>query len=1407
MEIGATIKDQYHVIEHIGRGGMADVWSARDERLQRLVAIKTISSSISDRFDPVTLFKQEAQTIAQMEHQHILPIYDFGEHENNLYIVMRYITGGSVEDVLMVDAIDPLEVLKMGDAIAKALDYAHDEQVIHLDLKPANILLDRARVPYLADFGLATALDPDGHARNPGSGTLLYMAPEQIIAKTLTKQVDIYSFSLMLYHMFTGQLPFEGSEPLAIRQLQSGDELPEISHFDANLPSDVTQILRQGTMQNPDQRYMRHGDIIDGLRAVLQPTIDVQDVPIEFDMYDVATGDEDAGLAEAESIYSKARHLWQGGNGRFLLGVSHYLLMADYYKNARQHQLTIDQQGYQMLLRGALEYDADIHYWWKQMGNTDRRWVCLHALRSGNPPARIRALERLEHLPESQNDMLIPRMVSQALTIETDERAKIAALRVLGTRAEDMERYDVTMDNEKIQRLTESGRVSSTLNGLGIQVSRATVWLRVVYSEEVDQLIAQTTFDADSAVAEFAARTVGRIRSLTAIELIATEQKNDRPGALDALALVRDETPALPAVVSPQARAYAWLTNTLRRLAQNPLDTIVRFLVVLLAGWIAMGEYVYSTFRSQALFDAQRWANTLAIGIVFGLFIALTYTLTNEVARRLRGFWSWWSRLLLFSFTGFLMGTLSYAGFMWLFLQFTPVWDLTRFAGFALAFALVGAAVLELRGWMAILFTAVVVYFPLLVAHHIYYSTASTPVIAIALFGLVIGAICGWRASYLSPISATYKLRLPTSAKMLMSAGAGVLWTGGVWLTYARLLDQIRTGTPITFDTLIILFLVTVASGTLATYWLSRRSGITFVLTAIASFVIATNALQWQFDDRALTVPVPPGQPAWVLPPYYDGVALSPAVVVRDGRETVRNDLQPIFHVDDLTQIYTIGIPMMIVIAIGANLQGLLLGWYQWVGKPKQIKERGGWLAFMLIYTLILTGMSSILALFSMKVDIAWALGWSLWAFITFVFALAAYRWAKWGADGLLASGVVFLVGGFVFDAVNMQYMAARGYYPPLLEQFTLDALGLTVSISVLVLWSLWSAVLGLFVWGAQQDQLWGAIGLALLLAGWYFVAIFTPIYGSMTVFAVTNVALMFFALKTKYHLMESERFQLPRIAWLQPEPETVPVMEADTEPPQAPVTKSPPTNKPGTQKLDMGTRLYSVEPTGTRPFTSADADEPTTERAEMPTQLGEVDIERSQRATKPVNEDMQTKVGVDDDWQTRPEPITDERPAMNEIPTRLGERDARVHHAPTQAINEDEPASNDANDAGDDEQTTPRPQQAPATRIDFDQDDDGGTPKTMRFDTSPKLDAQTREDKLTEMAQRKLARERRKQSPRDKATIDLADDQPKRESPKISLSTRKLRSKGTLKLDDADKSEPDTPAPDADEESSPPDA
>ncbi|MEO1289190.1 MAG: serine/threonine-protein kinase, partial [Chloroflexota bacterium] len=218
MDAGALVNEQYKIIEHIGRGGMADVWSARDTRLRRMVAIKTIVAGLSNDIDPVDLFKREAHTIAQMEHPHILPIYDFGEHDNNLYIVMRYVTGGSLEDLLRDGPMPPQEVLRMGDAIAQALDYAHQNNVIHLDLKPPNILLDSSGAPYLADFGLATVLDPEGRARNPGSGTLLYMAPEQMMSDTIDHRADIYAFSIMLYHMLTGILPFDGNVPLSMSQ-------------------------------------------------------------------------------------------------------------------------------------------------------------------------------------------------------------------------------------------------------------------------------------------------------------------------------------------------------------------------------------------------------------------------------------------------------------------------------------------------------------------------------------------------------------------------------------------------------------------------------------------------------------------------------------------------------------------------------------------------------------------------------------------------------------------------------------------------------------------------------------------------------------------------------------------------------------------------------------------------------------------------------------------------------------------------------------------------------------------------------------------------------------------------------------------------------------------------------------
>jgi hypothetical protein len=1120
MDIGALINNQYEVIEHIGRGGMADVWSARDQRLRRMVAIKTIAAGLSADVDPLTLFKKEAQTIAQMEHPHILPIYDFGEYDNSLYIVMRYVTGGSLEGELQNGPMEMDEVLRLGNAVAQALDYAHSNNVIHLDLKPPNILLDSSGAPYLADFGLATVLDKQGRARNPGSGTLLYMAPEQMTSETIDHRADIYAFSIMIFHMLTGQLPFEGRVPLAMRQLQAGDALPFVDEINDKVPHEVNAVLRKGSEQDPYNRYSTHLEMMAELRKIVRPANPMwtATTPIpDLEAYQLETQrveTSDAGLLEAVDLYSRARYNWQGGQGRFLLGVTHFMLMSGYYQEAVFYGLEIDHEGYQMLLRGAIEYDYELAFWWQQVNDADRRWVCLHALRSGNAPARIRALYRLETLPDDENSPAIPRLVAQALEIEVDNTAKLAALKVLGTRARLVKRPTMSIMTEF------RGRLLTSFTRMGIQIAETGQWQEAVYSPEVDTLVAEQAFDENAEVAEFAARTVGKMRSLAGVSYLAEAQVNNRTGSLDALAFVRDEAPALPDVVSRQARFYAWITNTVHRLTDKPLQGILRFALALLGGWIAMGEYVNNTFRSEVFFDGQRWGNMLGIGLTFGLFIAVTYFAADELPRRLRGFWLWWQRLLVFGALGLFLGVMAYGGFTWLYYQYDPIWDVMRLGGFGLAFALVLASLLEVRGWQAVILTTVMAFLPILLAHGAFYNRDASTIVAVAPFGLLVGLFAGYRASSISPLKT--RLQLPQAASMqyLISIVIGAVWAVAVWFYLMTTHDRLLAGQPLTWDAVTWLFTGMFLLGMIVAYGLGKIRPI-LVMATVAAIVFAGiyAVVSWEFFDYRFAVPVPASQPAANFV-FQAGESLTPFAE------------QPIFHFDDPSWVYTVALPMIFTIALFVNVQPLLAGLLAWIGKPVGDKTRSGWLTSMLFYILTLTGLASVLALFSAKQSVMWALGWSLWSFITFTFALATFRWARWGANSLIASALSFVGGGFLFDVVNLRYQLSQGHVPELLRTFPIDLplTDWTPVLSTLVFWGLWSVVVGFYVWGALRRYLWAGIGLVAMLVGWYAVAIFSPIQGSMTVFAVTNVALLLFALLPAYNQMESGRFTMPRL-------------------------------------------------------------------------------------------------------------------------------------------------------------------------------------------------------------------------------------------------------------------------------------
>ncbi|MBZ0290388.1 MAG: serine/threonine protein kinase, partial [Anaerolineae bacterium] len=416
MDVGIEFS-HYRIVEHVGRGGMADVWSARDKHLQRTVAIKTIARDLSQDVEPIRLFEREARTIAQLEHPHILPIYDFGEYENQLYIAMRYVTGGSLESLLSRGSLPISEAIRYAKAIAAALDYAHVNNVIHLDLKPSNILMDSTMSPYLADFGLATVLGPECRAANPGYGTLLYMAPEQLTESVLDHRADVYAFTILVFHMLKGELPFDATTSLALKQLQFQEDLPNLD----DLPSGLTPILRRGTALDPESRHNTLTELMNELEQVLVGQGKPQAVP---DLSYLSDGDgmvdsgemelgatlnvsemmssEDMARQEAQDLYTRARRAWAFGQGRFLLGITHFMLINDYYTRAEELGLELDEAGKQMLLRGALEYDHEVDTWWGKLDNDSRRWVTLHAVRSESAPARTRAFYRLETLPDSE---------------------------------------------------------------------------------------------------------------------------------------------------------------------------------------------------------------------------------------------------------------------------------------------------------------------------------------------------------------------------------------------------------------------------------------------------------------------------------------------------------------------------------------------------------------------------------------------------------------------------------------------------------------------------------------------------------------------------------------------------------------------------------------------------------------------------------------------------------------------------------------------------------------------------------------------------------------------------------------------------------------------------------------------
>ncbi|GEM_PF-356639 len=248
----------YDIFDLVGKGGMATVYKAHQvSMMNRVVALKVLPRQFLNEESYLMRFNREVKIVAQLEHRNIVPVYDYGEQDNQPFIVMRYMSGGSVDDLLNSGAVPLEQILAILEQIAPALDYAHSKNVLHRDMKPSNVLMDDNGGAYLTDFGIARIMgDPTISTATQGViGTPSYMSPEQAQGQTLDNRSDLYSLGVMLFEMATGRRPFESDTPYGVAVMHVTAPPPSPRTLNPALPPAIEGVILTAIRKRPQDRY------------------------------------------------------------------------------------------------------------------------------------------------------------------------------------------------------------------------------------------------------------------------------------------------------------------------------------------------------------------------------------------------------------------------------------------------------------------------------------------------------------------------------------------------------------------------------------------------------------------------------------------------------------------------------------------------------------------------------------------------------------------------------------------------------------------------------------------------------------------------------------------------------------------------------------------------------------------------------------------------------------------------------------------------------------------------------------------------------------------------------------------------------------------------------------------------
>jgi serine/threonine protein kinase len=280
--VGQVLDGRYHVGPRLARGGMATVYEAHDNRLDRTIALKVMHPTLADDEEFVTRFIREAHSAARLSHPNVVAVYDQGADQGHVFLAMELVRGRTLRDLIRTQGhLSPRQTLEVLEPVLAALGAAHQAGLIHRDVKPENVLLsDDGRVK-VADFGLARAVTgANSHTTTSGilMGTVAYLSPEQVTRGVADPRSDVYAAGILLFEMLTGVKPYDGDTAIQVAYRHVHDDVPAPSSLVPGLPAELDHLVARATSRDPDLRPADarrfHAEVVAARRAMSEGELD-----------------------------------------------------------------------------------------------------------------------------------------------------------------------------------------------------------------------------------------------------------------------------------------------------------------------------------------------------------------------------------------------------------------------------------------------------------------------------------------------------------------------------------------------------------------------------------------------------------------------------------------------------------------------------------------------------------------------------------------------------------------------------------------------------------------------------------------------------------------------------------------------------------------------------------------------------------------------------------------------------------------------------------------------------------------------------------------------------------------------------------------------------------------------------